>query len=137
MIYGCLEKEKEADFVVTKYVKDVFNEADIFLMPQTGAVHSIGKKEQGKSMTLNVRIRIAIDLDFVLGCPRNHKDSDKFKNVYLGPNRTKENQLAHNKLVKEMKQMLERDQSKHYFICQRKICSVDKDLSSQTPAGSK
>ena len=53
----------------------------------------------------------------------------------FGPDRTKENQLAHNKLVKEMKQMIERDPCKHYFIRQRKICSVDKDLSSHTPAG--
>ena len=34
------------------------------------------------------------------------------------------------KLVREMKQMIERNPSKHYFIRQRKICSVDKNLSS-------
>ena len=45
MIYGCLEKEKEADFEVTKTAKDVFDEADIFPVPQTGEVYSIGKKE--------------------------------------------------------------------------------------------
>ena len=137
MIYGCLEKEKEADFEVTKTVKDMFDEADIFPVPQTGEVYRISKKEQGKNRPIKVELGSATDVDFVLGRARNLKDSDNFKHVYLGPDRTKENQLAHNKLVKEMKQMIGRDPSKHYFIRQRKICSVDKNLSSQTPASSR
>ena len=39
-----------------------------------------------------------------------------FSKAYLGPYRTKERTTAHNKLVNEMKIMIERDLSKHYFI---------------------
>ena len=137
MIYGCPEPEKEADFEVTKTVKNVFDEADIFPVPQTYEVYRIGKKEQGKKRPIKVELGSAADVDFVLRRARNLKDSDNFKHVYLGPDRTKEDQIAHNKLVKEMKQMIERDPSKHYFISQRRICSVDKDLSSQTSAASR
>ena len=49
------------------------------------------------------------------------------------PDRTKEDRLAHTKLVKEMKQMIEKDPNKHYFIRNKKICSVDKSLSSSVP----
>ena len=135
MIYGCQEQENEADFEVTKTAKDVLNATDIFPVPRPYEAYRIGKKEQGKNRPIKVELGTATDVDFVLGHARNLKNRDEFKNVYLGPDRTKENQLAHNKLVKEMKQMIERDPSKHYFIRQRKICSVNKDLSSHTPAG--
>ena len=137
MIYGCKEDEKEAVFEVTKTVKDMFDEADIFPPPQPNQVNRIGKKEQGKNRPIKVELWSANDVDFVLARARNLKNSVKFKHVYLGPDRTKENQLAHNKLVTEMKQMIKRDPSKHYFIRDRKICSVDKDLSAQTPAASR
>ena len=100
MIYGCQEQEKEADFEVTKTVKSVFDEADIFPVPRTCEVYRIGIKEQGKNRPIKVDLGSATDVYFVLGRTCNLKDSDNFKHVYLGPDRTKENQLAHNKLVK-------------------------------------
>ena len=137
MIYGCQEQENEADFEVSKTVKDVFAAVDIFPVPRAYEAYRIGKKEQGKNRPIKAELGTATEVDSVLGCARNLKDSVNFKHVYLGPDRTKEHQLAHNKLVKEMKQMIGRDPSKHYFIRQSKICSVDKNLSSQTPASSR
>ncbi|KAL5256543.1 hypothetical protein ACHWQZ_G011706 [Mnemiopsis leidyi] len=135
MIYGWQEKEKEADFEVTKTVKEVLNDIDIYPAPHIHEAYRIGKKEQGKNMPIKVELESADDVDIALRRARYLKDSDRFQHVYIGPDRTKENQLAHNELVKQMKHMIERDPSKHYFIRQKKICSVDKDLSSQTPAG--
>ncbi|KAL5266022.1 hypothetical protein ACHWQZ_G006618 [Mnemiopsis leidyi] len=135
MIYGYQEKEKEADFEVTKTVKEVLNDIDIYPAPHIHEAYRIGKKEQGKNRPIKVELESADDVDIALRRARYLKDSDRFQHVYIGPDRTKENQLAHNELVKQMKHMIERDPSKHYFIRQKKICSVDKDLSSQTPGG--
>ena len=120
---------------VIKTVKEVLNDIDIFPAPHIQEAYRIRKREQGKNRPIKVELESADDVDIALRRARYLKDSDKFKHVYIGPDRTKENQLAHNELVKQMKHMIERDPSKHYFIRQKKICPVDKDLSSQTPAG--
>ena len=133
MIYGCEESDNEANFEVNKTVKDVFQETHIFPIPHMGDIYRIGKKEPGKNRPIKVELGSASEVEAVLMHARNLKDSDDFKNVYLGPDRTKENQLAHNRLVKEMKKMIEKDQSKHYFIRHNKICSADKGLSSPAP----
>ena len=135
MIYGCQEKEKEAAFEITKTAKDVFDDAAVFPKPRICQTYRIGKKEQGKIRPIKVVLDNVDEVDFVLERARNLKDSDKFKQVYLGPDRTKENQLAHNKLVRQMKQMIEKDPNKHYYIRQGRMRSVDKELSSQTSPG--
>ena len=135
MIYGCQEKEKEADFEINKTAGDVLDELGVFPMPRICETYRIGKKEQGKNRPIKVVLDSVDEVNSVLELARNLKDSDKFKQVYLGPDRTKENQLAHNKLVRQMKQMIEKDPNKHYYIRQGRIRSVDKELSSQTSAG--
>ena len=139
MIYGCQEKEKEAAFEITKTAKDVFDDAAVFPMPRICQTYRIGKtkKEQGKIRPIKVVLESIDEVDFVLERARNLKDSDKFKQVYLGPDRTKENHLAHNKLDRQMKQMIEKDPNKHYYIRQGRIRSVYKESSShsQTLAG--
>ena len=79
-------------------------------------------------------LRTASDVANVLFHARNLKEREKFKHVYLGPDRTKQDQLAHNRLVKEMKLMIEKDSSKHYYIRNKKIYTVDKDLSARPPS---
>ena len=136
MIYGCQESDKEADFELNKAVKDILNGTDAFPVPRTGEVYRIGRKEPGKNRPIKVEFGCASEVDSILMRARNLRDSDVFKHVYLGPDRTKEEQLAHSKLVKEMKQMIQKDSNKHYFIRDRKICTADKTLSSQTSQSS-
>ena len=131
MIYGCHESDKEADFEFNKAVKDILKGTDLFPVPRACEVHRIGRKEPGKNRPNKVEFAVASEVEFILMRARNLKDSN-FKHVYLGPDRTKEEQLAHSKLVKEMKQMIQKDSNKHYFIRGRKICTADKSLSSQT-----
>ena len=135
MIYGWQEKEKEADFEVIKAAKEVFDEVDIYPLPHIHEAYRIGKKEQGKNRPIKVELESADNVEIALRRACNLKDNDKLKHVYIGPDRTKENQLAHNELVKQMKLMISKDPSKHYFIRQKKICSVNKELSSKTSTG--
>ena len=136
MIYGCHESDKEADFELNKAVKDILKGTDVFPVPLACEVYRIGRKEPGKNRPVKVEFACASEVDSVLMRARNLRDSKVFKHVYLGPDRTREEQLAHSKLVKEMKQMIQKDSNKHYYIRDRKICTADKSLSSQTPQNS-
>ena len=48
--------------------------------------------------------------------------------IYLAPDRTAEQRVAHNKLVNRMKELIKEDSSKHYFIRNNKIESTDKRI---------
>ena len=48
----------------------------------------------------------------------------------LDPTGLKKEQTAHKKLVTEMKNLIEQNPTKHYYIRDNKIRSVDKRLSS-------
>ena len=136
MIYGCHESDKEADFELNKAVKDILQGTDVFPVPLACEVYRIGRKKPGKNRPVKIEFACASEVDSVLMRARNLRDSEVFKHFYLGPNRTREEQLAHSKLVKEMKQIIQKDSNKHYYIRDRKICTADKSLSSQTPQSS-
>ena len=136
MIYGCHESDKEADFELNKAVKDILQGTDVFPVPLACEVYRIGRKKPGKNRPVKIEFACASEVDSVLMRARNLRDSEVFKHFYLGPNRTREEQLAHSKLVKEMKQIIQKNSNKHYYIRDRKICTADKSLSSQTPQSS-
>ncbi len=62
----------------------------------------------------------------VLSNARKLKNSSSYKDVYLAPDRSYEERIAHRKLVQEMKQLFVKDSSKHYFIRDGKIVTVGK-----------
>ena len=58
------------------------------------------------------------------------REDGKFRSVYLAPDRSKDERLAHNKLVIEMKELMTRDFTKYYYIRDKRILSVDKRSQS-------
>ena len=129
MIYGYPETENETDSEITRNVKNVYQEMDC-LVPRTIDIYRMGKKEPGKTRPIKIEFTNSGDVEFALVHARKLK-TGQLNSVYLGPDRTKEERLAHNKLVKQMKIMIEKDSNKHYYIRNKKICSADKVLSSQ------
>ena len=110
MIYGRQEKKKEVSFEITKTAKDDLMMLLFSLCPQYAKLTELVKMKQGKNRPIKVVLESVDEVDL----DRNlNKDSDKFDQVYLKPDRTKENQLAHNKLARQMKPMIEKDPKKH------------------------
>ena len=136
MIYGYPESEKEVNFELNRSVKNIIECTDMIPAPRTCDIQRIGRKELGKNRPIKVQLESASDVDYVLTRARNLKNFTDYINVYLGPDRTREEQLAHNKLVKQMKQMIEKNPNKHYYIRNRKIYIADKGLSAQTSQSS-
>ena len=50
--------------------------------------------------------------------------NDPFRSVYISPDRTKEEQASHRKLVEEMKEKIKTDPSNYHFIRNKTIVSV-------------
>ncbi|KAL5253309.1 hypothetical protein ACHWQZ_G013180 [Mnemiopsis leidyi] len=130
MIYGFKEGDREDVYEIKKKMKDIIESTGVIPAPRIYEANRIGTKEQGKNRPIKIELESASEVDSILMQARNLKDFTDYEHVYLGPDRTKEDQLEHKKLVAEMKKMISRDPSKHYFIRQRKICTADKGLSS-------
>ena len=56
--------------------------------------------------------------------------TDKFKTVYLAPDRTVEERAQHKELVVELKRRTEAEKDKKLFIRGGKICSIERHKQS-------
>ena len=95
-------------------------------LPTALNVYRLGKKEPNKTRPIKAEFGSFIDVDTILKNAHKLKANSDFKSVYLSPDRTKEQRVAHSKLVKQMKEMISKDSSKHYFIRDNKVNCVDK-----------
>ena len=112
---------------VIKIVDGVFRNAGNFAAPSNMAdCYRMGKKEPGKIRPIKAEFTSSGDVQFILAHARKLRTSE-MKDVYLAPDRTKEERTEHSKLVKRMKEMIANDSSKHFFIRNNKISSVDKN----------
>ena len=89
--------------------------------------YRIGKKQAGKTRPIRLECQNHGDVDFALVHSRRLKNSARHSRVYLGPDRSKEQRLEHSLLVKQMKELISKDASKHYFIRNNRVCSADRE----------
>ena len=127
MIYGMQETSEDIGDDGGTVVRDVYIEGLGLDMPNTVDAYRVGKRENGKTRPVRAEFPYPGDVKFVLTIA--HKLKAKLPTVYLGPDRSKEERQAHNKLVTQMKTLIKQDSSKHYYIRDNKICHVDKKLS--------
>ncbi len=94
--------------------------------PQVLGFSRIGMRKPGTVRPLKVTLVNSDATRQVLSNARKLKNSSSYKDVYLAPDRSYEERIAHRKLVQEMKQLFVKDSSKHYFIRDGKIVTVGK-----------
>ena len=95
-------------------------------IPDTMNVYRLGDKISDRTRPIKVEFRSSSDVENILKNAYKLKANSDLKSVYLSPDRTKEQRSAHSKLVKQMKEMINKDSTKHYFIRDRVVKSVDK-----------
>ena len=95
--------------------------------PETLDAYRLGEKQAGKTRPMKVTLRNAETVRYLLRRAHRLRDDEKFKNVYLTPDRSKKERAAHSKLVSEMRGLIEKDSTKYYFIRDGKIKWVDKN----------
>ena len=79
---------------------------------------------------IKVELRSSEEVQKVLRNSYKLNETPVYQHIYVAPDRTREERMAHSKLVTEMKELISSDPSKHYFIRNGKVNSVDKAVSS-------
>ena len=122
MIYGLEENENED---ISPVIDEVFKSMSL-PAPDTIDGYRVGRRVAGKKRPVRLEYHNSGDVDFALAHSSKLKNSTKHSAVYLSPDRTKEQQLAHKALVKKMKELICSDPNKHYYIKNNKVLSTDK-----------
>jgi gas vesicle protein len=89
--------------------------------------YRIGNKAKGKVRPIKVEFLTSNDITNYLKNAHKLKSNESFKSVYLAPDRSLEQRVAHHKLVIKMKELIKNDNSKHYFIRDNKVKCADKN----------
>ena len=130
MIFGLREAEEGEEDDLVDVVEATFEKTGVVPFPVIHSAYRVGEKKTGKARPVKVQLTCTDHVRRVLNAASKLRSCEgEFRTVYLAPDRTKEEQLAHAKLVKEMKELLLNDPSKFYYIRNNKIHCVDKALS--------
>ena len=124
LIHGVEEKDGEIPFQI---VQNVYQKLD-FTPPNIVDSYRIGRKTPGKSRSIKVEVEHPTDALVLLKKAGKLKSTD-LRSVYLSPDRNKEEQSAHNRLVAKMRTMIKEDPTKFYFIRDSKVKFIDKNNS--------
>ena len=144
IIYGAEEEEPDEHGIerdnVSSFTSQLFNEIDAFPTPKVLTVTRIGPvKPQGKTETTRpscrpIKVTLASPeaVKFVLSKAKKLKQNpyEEYKNIYLSPDRSREERAAHKSLVAQLKQKITDNPEKYHFIRDGKIKTVDKKLSA-------
>ena len=131
IIYGVMDNE-ETDWEdvlkidkASETVRSICEVTDC-LNVEVQSCSRIGQWKSDKIRPIKVQFRASSDVDLLLRRACKLKSSEEFSGVYLAPDRTPEQRAAHNKLVQHMKELIIKDNSKHYFIRDNKVRYTDK-----------
>ena len=86
----------------------------------------VGVSKPGTVRPLKVSMRSSETVKRILSKARQLKENANFKNVFLSSDKTKEERLALQKLVIELKRLRKYDPERQHFIRNNQICSQDK-----------
>ena len=133
IVYGVTdEEETETDWEgvlkidkASDTVKSICEVTDC-LNVEIQSCSRIGKWKSDKIRPIKVQCRTSSDVDLLLRRACKLKSSEEFTGVYLAPDRTPEQRATRNKLVQQMKELINKDSSKHYFIRDDKVRYTDK-----------
>ena len=91
----------------------------------------VGRKTPEKLRPIKVELEHPTDALVLLKKASKLKTTD-LRSVYLSPDRNKQEQAAHSKLVAKMRTMIKEDPNKFYFIRNNKVNFIDKNFTSSS-----
>ena len=131
MIYGLEEAEEGKIDDLDDAVQATFEKTGIVPFPTIQSAYRIGQRVPDKNRPVKVHLTCSDHVQRVLKAAYKLRSFEgEFRTVYLAPDRTREQQLKHGKLVKEMKELIAKDPNKYYYIRNDKINCVDKNIST-------
>ena len=121
IVFG-LTEEKNEDLM--NVVSEVFE--TVGAKPKVIECSRLGGKKHEHRRPIKVKLSSQDSADLVIRNSRKLKGVDKFKAVFIAPDRSIEERANHRKLVEELKNKIKIEPSKYHFIRDQKIVSVDK-----------
>jgi hypothetical protein len=83
----------------------------------------IGVADTERSRPLKVKFDYKAAAFDLLSCSKYLKDDEKYSAVFIEPDRSREQRIAHRKLVQQLRTKRNSDHSKRYYIWNNTICS--------------
>lgn len=127
VVFGLEEEEDEEDVGsrVTELL-DVLGEK-----PRLETVKRMGRKTTGHHRPVLVELRSSVAAAGVLKKSQALRNSDKFKRVFISPDRTLAQRVEQRELVCSMKKQTAEDKSRRFFIRDYRIESVQRDQAGR------
>ena len=127
LVYGAEENVDE-----NQILTDIFQQIDT--KPEVVEHYRIGTAKAGSNRPIKVKLRRQGAVRDVLTNAKKLKEHDKLASIFISPDRTVEERLAHKQLIDEMKERRDEDRTKYFFIRRGTVCSTERntDVSKQT-----
>ena len=122
IVFGLEEEEEEE---VRARVSELFG--TLGEKPRPEEVSRLGMKRSGHNRRVIVKLRTSAAAAGVLKKTQGLRNSEKFKTVFISPDRTLTQRAEHRKLVDQMKERAAEDKSKRFFIRNGQVESVERD----------
>ena len=127
IIYGAPERGDQDNPAVEAEL--VFEQTISKPYPHILTSYRIGTRQSDKTRPIKVRLLNTHCVQQVLRNGYKLRANEEFKDIYLAPDRNKEERLAHSQLVAEMRRLIAEDSSKRYVIRNNRVVCVDNILS--------
>ena len=121
MIFGLKEGSEES---VEEKVEVLLAEIDE--KPKCSEVSRIGKKEDSVTRPIRVTVSSQIAVSQILKNASRLKDSDRYQEVFLGPDRSKSERLERRKLVEDLKKKRDAEPSSKFVIRRGEVVVANK-----------
>ena len=123
LLFG-LQEEADEDTMVK--VGEVFS--DIDEKPKLDTAIRLGAKgTSGKPRPVKVSVNNSITVSQILRRARKLRESEKFKSMFICPDRSSEEQAEHRELVNQLKVKRSVEPNKRFYIKGNVICSNDQN----------
>ena len=131
------EEDRSSNFLIFGADEKISDEqllADIFLQtdtkPEVAEYYRIGaaKDEGNRPIKVKLRKRDAV-MDVLLNA-KKLKGHASLGSIFISPDRSVEQRVAHSKLIDELKKKRQDDPSRHYYIKRGAICSAERTSRS-------
>ena len=128
IVYGAQDSDKEH---TTDKVEVLLIALDEEEKHQVLSTRRLGAFKEGSCRPIKVTLASADSVKQVLSKAKTLKTIDEqykeWRNVYLAPDRNREERIRHKKLVSKMKQLIITEPTKHHFIRNGSIISVQRE----------
>ena len=126
MVFGLPEEEHEDMCVNVGKVFEHLGEK-----PRVEASR-LGKKIKSNVRPVKVTLSNATTVQQILAKSRQLRQSEKYKSVFLSPDRTAEQRTEHRELVQQLKEKAKEEPHRHHYIKRGQIYSTDTNKTQTT-----